>query len=151
MTAALYGIIVSIVYIWGFVEFDCGAQSRERLRNAGKRGAGDIPAVLVLSRNRQLDLDAVNAVDAVNEQNQDEDECNLHPILHFCNDWTLGDEAAKKCTLVIGSECLIWVGSREAVDEGRNVREQLPLDGEGKGHQKEHEKPHLRHEQHKHL
>lgn len=31
----------------------------------------------------KLELDSVDAVDAVNEEDQDEDKCNLHPVLEF--------------------------------------------------------------------
>jgi hypothetical protein len=36
-----------------------------------------LPAALLVAHSRQLDLDAVNAVDAVNEQDEDEDERDL--------------------------------------------------------------------------
>lgn len=37
----------------------------------------------------ELELDSVDAVYAVNEENQDEDKGNLHPILKFRYDRTL--------------------------------------------------------------
>ena len=41
----------------------------------------------------KLKLNAVDAVDAVDEQNQDEDKSNLHPVLNLCDHRVLGNEA----------------------------------------------------------
>jgi len=47
---------------------------------------------LLLVGLSKLDLHAVNAVYTVNEQDQDKDERDLHPILEFCYQRTLADE-----------------------------------------------------------
>lgn len=41
----------------------------------------------------ELNLDTVDAVDRIDEENQDEDEGNLETILELCDDGVLGDEA----------------------------------------------------------
>lgn len=43
---------------------------------------GNVPLLLV--GLGKLDLDAVDAVHTIDEEDQDEDERNLHPILDFC-------------------------------------------------------------------
>lgn len=43
-------------------------------------GWGDLPALLLVALG-ELNLDTIDAVDAVNEQDQDEDKGYLHPIL----------------------------------------------------------------------
>lgn len=48
----------------------------------------------VLSGSRQFELDPINAVDTINEENQDEDECNLQPVLDFGDDGVLRYKAA---------------------------------------------------------
>lgn len=44
-------------------------------------------------RSHKLDLDLVHSVDAVDEQYQDEDECDFHPVLQLGHERALGDEA----------------------------------------------------------
>jgi hypothetical protein len=64
------------------------------LGSAGKldllcaREGGHVP-VLALVGLGELDLDSVDAVYAVDEENQDKDECDLHSILYFCDQGTL--------------------------------------------------------------
>lgn len=63
-------------------------------RDWGGLGGYDVPSLLGLfGGSRELKLDAVNTVYAVNEENENEDECNLHPILYLGDNWILGDEA----------------------------------------------------------
>jgi hypothetical protein len=45
----------------------------------GVETSGSVPLLLV--GLGKLDLDTIDAVYAVNEEDQNEDECNLHPIL----------------------------------------------------------------------
>lgn len=45
--------------------------------------------------SHKLDLDLVHSVDAVDEQYQDEDKGDFHPILHFGHERALRDEAVK--------------------------------------------------------
>jgi len=52
----------------------------ERDERANKR-SGDLPVRTTVGGNSQLNLDAINAVDTVNEQDQDEDKCYLQPVL----------------------------------------------------------------------
>jgi len=78
----------------------------------------DSRSALVLVRLGELNLNSVDAVHAVNEENQDEDECNLHSILQFCYQWTLAYEG-----------------------------KHLSADGEGEGNDEEHEERHLCYEQ----
>jgi hypothetical protein len=40
------------------------------------------PALLLVGLGK-LDLDSVDAIDAVNEEDQDEDKGYLHPVLYF--------------------------------------------------------------------
>lgn len=61
-----------------------------------------IPSLGVLvSGSRELDLDTVHAVDAIDEQDQDENECDLHPVLYLGDDWILGDEAVRLTSVII--------------------------------------------------
>jgi hypothetical protein len=43
--------------------------------------------------SHKLDLDLVHSVDAVDEQYQDEDKGDFHPVLQFGHEGALGDEA----------------------------------------------------------
>lgn len=47
-----------------------------------------IPSLLLIGF-REFDLDTINAIDAIDEENQDENKRYLHPILQFCYQWTL--------------------------------------------------------------
>lgn len=60
------------------------------------QGGEDVPAVLLLGGEGELNLDAVYAVDTVDEEDEDEDESDLHPILDFGYYWAFGDEAARR-------------------------------------------------------
>lgn len=54
----------------------------------------DVRSPLSLVRGcHELELDPVDAVDAVNEEDQDEDKGDLHPVLYLGHDGALGDEA----------------------------------------------------------
>lgn len=44
------------------------------------RARGYIPSLLLVGLG-ELDLNSVDAIDAVNEEDQDEDKCYLHPVL----------------------------------------------------------------------
>lgn len=44
-------------------------------------------------RSHKLDLDLVYSVDAVDEQYQDEDKGDFHPVLQFGHERALGDKA----------------------------------------------------------
>lgn len=46
-------------------------------------------------RSHKLDLDLVHSVDAVDEQYQDEDKGDLHPVLQFGHERAFGDEAVE--------------------------------------------------------
>lgn len=48
---------------------------------------------IVFGNRCELDLDAVDTVDAVDEENQDEDEGDLQPVLQLRDEGVLGDEA----------------------------------------------------------
>jgi hypothetical protein len=45
--------------------------------------------------SHKLDLDLVHSVDAVDEQYQDENKGDFHPVLHFGHERALGDEAVE--------------------------------------------------------
>lgn len=49
----------------------------------------------VLSGSRQFELNPIHAVDTINEENQDEDKCDLQPVLDFSNDGVLRDKATR--------------------------------------------------------
>lgn len=69
---------------------ESGHVSRVKLKNR-EESRGDIRIVL---RNRgELDLDAVDTIDAVNEENQDEDEGDLQTVLQLRNDGVFRDKA----------------------------------------------------------
>lgn len=54
----------------------------------------DVPSLLSLfGSGGELKLDAINAIDAVNEEDENEDEGNLHPVLDLGDDGILRDEA----------------------------------------------------------
>lgn len=57
---------------------------------------------------RQLNLNAVDTIDAVDEQDQDEDEGDLQAVLEFGDQWVFGDEG----------EELALHGKGERDDEG---------------------------------
>jgi hypothetical protein len=40
-------------------------------------------------------LDAINSVDTIDKENEDEHETDLHPILNLGDDRALGDEAIR--------------------------------------------------------
>jgi hypothetical protein len=67
------------------------------------------PSALLVAHARELNLHAVHAVDAVHEQDQDEDERDLHAILQFGHDGALRDEG----------EELAAPGERQRDDEGK--------------------------------
>ena len=48
----------------------------------------------VLRGSDKLNLHAVDSVHAVDEQNEDEDECDFHPVLDLRDNGVLGDESA---------------------------------------------------------
>ena len=52
--------------------------------------------VSLLASSNKLNLNTVYAVNAVDEENKDKDESNFHPVLNFCDDGVLGDEARDK-------------------------------------------------------
>jgi len=72
----------------------------------------------VLSGRHELNLNAVDSVDTVDEENENEDKGDLHPILDLGNDRVLGDEGEK-----------------------------LALDVEWHGDDEHHEEAHLRHQE----
>src|SRR5687767_4843549 len=47
----------------------------------------------VLGGGHEFDLDAVDSVHAVDEEDEDEDECDFHPVLYLRHDLILRDEA----------------------------------------------------------
>ncbi len=51
------------------------------------------PVLGAVGGHAEFDLDAVHTVDAVNEENEDEDKRDLHPVLDLGNDRILRDEA----------------------------------------------------------
>lgn len=54
---------------------------------------------LLLAGLSKFELDSVDAVYAVNEEDQDEDECNFHPILQLRYDGTFGArDRVSRCT-----------------------------------------------------
>jgi hypothetical protein len=59
---------------------DCGSAGLLDPDFARKIGRRHVPA-LVLVGLGELDLNSVDTVDAVNEKDQDEDKCYLHPVL----------------------------------------------------------------------
>ena len=64
------------------------------------KGVRYIPS-LVLIGLRELDLNSVDAVDTVNEEDQDEDKCNFHPVLKFRHDWTFAAVwGVSRCLLI---------------------------------------------------
>jgi len=71
------GIELSGLYFHALVTEDGG--SVNLLVDSGLETTGSVPLLLI--GLGKLDLDTIHAVYAVNEENQDEDECNLHPIL----------------------------------------------------------------------
>ena len=102
-----------------------------------------LPALARLLIIGKLDLNAIYAIHAVEEEDKDEDKGNLlrkfqpcslrftqvegrvlylHPILQFCDDWAFGDE-----------------------------REHLPLQSERERDYEAHEKQHLCHQKQEHL
>ena len=89
----------------------------------------------------ELNLDAVDAVDRVNKEDEDEDESNLHPILNLGYYRTFRNEAI----MTLLDIC------RKDLRSRADVRKELSLDGEGKREDQEHEKPHLQHEEDEHL
>jgi hypothetical protein len=77
-----FSFVVVFTQLAGSVEAGVGA-SRQDVR----RGAR------VLSGGCQLNLDPINTVDTVDEENQNEDEGDLEPVLDFCDYRVLGNEA----------------------------------------------------------
>jgi hypothetical protein len=63
-----------------FVTKDCGSAGLLDPGFGCKMGMRHVPA-LVLVGLGELDLNSVDAIDAVNEKDQDEDKSYLHPIL----------------------------------------------------------------------
>ena len=61
-------------------------------RRISKGPLGDLLSTLVVAHTAELNLHAVHAVDAVNEQDQDEDKRYLHPILQLGYYGALGYE-----------------------------------------------------------
>jgi len=78
----------------------------------------DCGSALVLIGFGELDLNTVDTVDAINEENKDKNEGNLHSILQFCYKRTLADEG-----------------------------EHFSADSEGKGDDEKHEECHLGHKE----
>lgn len=64
------------------------------------RNRGDLPLLLV--GLGELNLYAIDAVYAVNEEDQDKDEGNLHAILQFCYQRTLASTAIVRLGMEAG-------------------------------------------------
>lgn len=58
-----------------------------------------VRSVVTLTGLGQLDLHSVDAVDGVDEQNQDEYEGDFEAILELCDDRVLGDEPERSILL----------------------------------------------------
>lgn len=56
---------------------------------------GYVPSTLLglFGSGGELELDTVDTVHAVNKENQNEDEGNLHPVLNLGDNGVLGNEA----------------------------------------------------------
>jgi hypothetical protein len=56
---------------------------------------GYVPSTLLglVGSGGELELDTVDAVHAINKENQNEDEGNLHPVLNLGDNGVLGNEA----------------------------------------------------------
>jgi hypothetical protein len=123
------------------------------------RGCRDRDSRCTLARVRsvcQLDLNTVDTVDAVKEENQDEDEGNLEAVLYFGYDRVLGKETggsilanndlgAREISLYI----MVWIDPRAL---GKyDVRKHLAFYGERHGDDEQHEERHLRYKEQEHL
>lgn len=106
-------------------------------------------------------MHAVDPIHAVDEEDEDEDENDLHPVLELRHDGILRDEPAPRqhvsnLTHDSHSHVLLLLlelracpsGDREGRD---NVREHLALDGEGEGYDEQAEDAHLDHQDDEHL
>ena len=100
----------------------------------------NVPRVLVVLSSNEVGLHSINAVNAIDEQDQDEDKGDLHPVLDLGDNWVLGDEAVSQRTQSATSN-VAW-HERNLEHEG-DVRKQLALEGEGQRHDEQHEQKHL--------
>lgn len=57
---------------------------------------GTVPVLGVVVGGCELDLHAVDPINAVDEENEDEDEDDLHPVLELRDDGVLGDKPAPR-------------------------------------------------------
>lgn len=93
----------------------------------------------------ELDLHAVDTVDAVDEEDEDEHEADLHVVLNLGDSGTLRDEATPTVSRRLEHR------AQGRIRRGALSHEDLPLDGEGQREDEQHEHAHLRHQEDKHL
>lgn len=67
---------------------------------------GYVPSTLLslFGSGSELELDTVDTVHAVNKENQNKDESNLHPVLNLGDNWVLGNEAVAPVSTVLRVE-----------------------------------------------
>jgi len=75
-------------------------------------------STLLLVGLGELDLDSIDAVHAIDEEDKDEDEGNLHSILDFCDEWGLRDEGKH-----LSADC-VWKRDDEEHEEHHLTDEQ---------------------------
>lgn len=118
-----------------------------------------VPSLLLVAL-RQLHLHAINAVHTIDEQDQNEDKSNLHPILQFCYEgafatvWLLVTAHIRPLSwmcsvsplqvhLVSEEKELGWLYIHESKHSAPNRKRQRD--------DEEHEQSHLRNKQQEHL
>lgn len=107
-----------------------------------------VRCLVALTGLRQFNLHPIDTVDAVDEENQDEDEGDLQAVLELRDDGILGDKTVAQDFISHLLPLAGQIGLGERAREGFvDSREHLPLDCEGKRNDEEHKQTHLCHEQ----
>lgn len=104
---------------------------------------------VLLRSSRELHLNSVDAINAVDEEDKYEDKCNFQPILYFGHNWVLGDEATQSIGGQLGVPAHKKRGSTTSA--AGNIRKDLALHAKRQRHDEEHEQSHLQHQQDKYL
>lgn len=87
-------------------------------------------------RSHNLKLHPVDAVEAVDEEDEDENKGNLHPVLYFGDQWALGNEAI----VILSARASKLYRALLGI-----VRKDPPLDVEREGNKQQHKQAHLGH------
>src|SRR4051812_11442823 len=78
-----------------------------------------VPILVVLGSFGKLELDSIHPIDAIDEENEDEDECDLQSVLYFRHDGIFGEEAVDELPLDTRKACA-WNG--QSARRALNIR-----------------------------